>query len=668
VTSDKQKKARHSSAKRTRHQRSEKIRMQLMYTKKGDTWPKVLKHNYERYGDTRRALREKHYGIWQPYTWKDYYLSVKALAMGLMSLGLEAGDKVLIVGDNAPQWYHAELATQANHGVAVGAYSDLTPKEIHYLAENSEATFAIVQDQEQVDKLLQVKDELPRLKKIVFWNYKGLAHYKDPVLIGFREVLEQGETYEKEHPGVFERHVESGQANDVCAIIYTSGTTGEQPKGAVHTYRTLRAGAEYHLRLDPWYEDDNIVPFLPPVWINEQWLALGCHLLSACTLNFAEGPETQQRDAREIGPSVVFRGARLWESQAAMVRARISSADPIKRLAFRVLMPLGNQMAEAGYKKQKPGLIRRMIYWMADTALFEPIRHSLGLQKARICYTTGTILSADAFKFYHALSLPLKSLYGTTEGGALSGARNDDICLDTVGPAYKGTEVKISEAGEILYRQPGTFVGYYNDSGKTAEVLKDGWFHTGDSGFVRDDGHLVLEGRLKDLFRLANGDTFGPQEIESRLRFSPYIKDAWILARPDALYASAIIIIDYDTVGNWAGEKRVPYSTFAELVQRPEVYELIKGDIDRVNTTLSPGSRVRKYIILHREFDPDEGELTRNRRLRRAFLEKRYRELIEAIYSDRTEVPVDVRVSHSDAGTGTIKTTLRIQSVEGAGA
>jgi long-chain acyl-CoA synthetase len=413
--------------------------------------------------------------------------------------------------------------------------------------------------------------------------------------------------------------------------------------------------------LDPWFEDDNVVPYLPPVWINEQWLALGCHLLSACTLNFAEGPETQERDAREIGPSIVFRGARLWESQAATVRARMSGADPVKRLAFGVLMPVGSQMAEAGYRKQKPGLLVRLSYALAGPVLFNPIRRSLGLQKARICYTSGTMLSTDAFKFYHALDLPLKNLYGSTEGGALSGARNDDMRPDTVGPAHKGTEVRVTEKGEIVYRQPGTFVGYYKDPSKTSEVLKDGWFHTGDCGFINDNGHLVLVGRMRSLVRLANGETLGPQSIESRLRFSPYIKDAWVFAGPEALYASAVIVIDYNNVGRWAGEKRVPYSNFAELAQRPEIYELVKQDILSVNTTLSSGSRVRKYVIFPREFDPDEGELTRNRRLRRTILEKRYRELIEAIYRDRTEVGL------SDAGTGTFKTTLRIESVEGAG-
>jgi long-chain acyl-CoA synthetase len=637
--------------------------MNLMYSEKGDTWPKVLKYNCEKYGDTRRALRRKHYGIWEPYTWKDYYLRVKPLALGLMSLGLKPNDKVLIVGDNTPEWFYAQSAVQAGRGVVAGAYPDLTPGEIQYIAENSDAVFALVQDQEQVDKLLHVRDALPQLKRILFWNYKGLAHYKDSILMGFREVLERGEAYEKEHPGVFERHVESGKADDVCAIVYTSGATGERPKGAVHTYRTLRAGAEYHLSLDPWHEEDNIVPFLPPVWINEQWLAVGCHLLSACTLNFAEGPETLQRDAREIGPTIVFRGARLWESQAAMIKARISSANPVNRFAFRMFMPLGDQMAELSYTKQKPGLLRRILFSLASALVLEPIRRSLGLQKARICYTSGSVLSAEAFKFYHALHVPLKSLYGTTEGGALSGASNEDLRPDTVGPAHKGTEVGVTDKGEIICRQSGTFAGYYKDPDATSEALKDGWFHTGDSGFVREDGHLVFVDRVKDILRLPNGETLAPQEIESRLRFSPYIRDAWVLAGSEGLYASAVIVIDHTHVGKWAGEHRVPYSTFAELAQRPEVYELVKQDIHRINAALSPGSRVRKYVLLHREFDPDEGELTRNRRLRKAFLEKRYRELIEAVYGDRKDVSVEVRVGHGDAGAGTIKTTLRIESL-----
>jgi long-chain acyl-CoA synthetase len=638
--------------------------MDPLYKEKGDTWPKVLKHNYEKYGDSHRAMRYKHYGIWQPYTWKDYYLNVKCLALGLLSLGFEPGDKVLIIGDNAPEWYYAEMAAQANHGVSVGVYSDLIPSELKYIAENSEARFAVVEDQEQVDKFLQIKSELPSLKKIIYWDYKGLSHYDDPILIGYRELLQRGGKYEEEHPRVFEQNVETGKADDVCAIVYTSGTTGVAPKGALHTYRTMRANAGYHLNLDPWYKNDNVVPYLPPAWMTEQWFGIGCHLLSASILNFAEGPETQQRDTKEIKPDIVCYNAQLWESQGAMVQARINGADPLKRFVFRLLMPTGYKMADLKYRKQKPSLLLRTLYALADLSLFRPLRGSLGLSNARICYTTGAMLSPDAFRFYHALNLPLKSLYGTTEGGALTGAKNDDIALETVGPVHNGIEMRVTEKGEIIYRHPGIFVGYYKDTDKTAEVLKDGWFHSGDSGFIREDGHIVFVDRVKDLIELASGDKLAPQLIESRLRFSPYIKDAWVVAGEERTYASVIIVINYNTVGRWAGQRRVAYSTFAELSQKPEVHELVKQSIDRVNSTLPPGCRLRKYVNLHKEFDPDEGELTRTRKLRKAVLEERYGELIDAIHADKTEVPIEARVRYRDGRMGITKTILSIKSVE----
>jgi len=636
-----------------------------VYSEKGDTWPKILKYNYEKYSDNHKAMRYKFFGIWQPYTWKDYYLNVKHLALGLLSIGFEPGDKVLIIGDNAPQWYYAELAAQANHGVSVGAYSDLTPKEIQYITENCEARFAVVEDQEQVDKFLQIKDELPLLKRVIYWDYKGLAHYNDSLLMGFREILRLGETYEGEHPGAFEQNVDTGKPDDVCAIVYTSGTTGVAPKGAVHTYQTMRAGADYHLHLDPWYENDNTAPHLPPVWMTEQWFGIGCHLLSGSILNFAEASETQQRDTKEIRPNIVFYNARLWQNQAAGVQARIHDAGAVKRFAFRLLMPIGHKMAELRYRKQKPTLRLKMLYLFSDLSLFRPLRNSLGLSNARICYTTGAVLSPDAFRFYHALNLPLKSLYGTTEGGALTGAKNEDISLETVGPPHKGTEVKVTEKGELIYRQPGTFIGYCKDPDKTVEVVKGGWFYSGDRGFVREDGHVVFVDRLQDLVELDNGDTLAPQNIESQLRFSPYIKDAWVLAGPQGAYVSAIIVINYNPVSRWAGQRRVAYTTFAELSQKPEVYELVKQDIDRVNQTLPTGFRVRKYVNLHKEFDPDEGELTRTRNLRRAFLEERYAKLVDAIYSEKTVVPIEAEVTYGDGQTGTIMTTLSIKSVDG---
>jgi len=643
------------------------ISMEQVYQEKGNTWPQILKYNYETYGDSRRAMRHKHYGVWQPYTWKDYYVNVKYLALGLMAIGFKPGDKLLIIGDNAPQWYYAELAAQANHGLSVGLFSELLPSEIKAIAENCEARFAVAEGQEQVDKLLQIKDELPLLKKIINWNYKGLAHYDDEILIGYREVLIQGKTYESEHSGFFEQNVESGKADDECAVIYTAGTTGVAPKGAVHTYRSLRAGADCLLQLDPWFENDNVVPYLPPVWISEQWFGIGCHLLSAGILNFAEASETQQRDSRETQPSIVFYGARLWESQAAAVQARILGADAIKRLVYRLLMPVGYKAADLRYRRQKPDFIIKMLYFIADVFLFRSIKRSLGLSNVRICYTIGAILSPDAFRFYHALDIPLKSLYGTTEGGALSGARNDEIHFETVGPAHKGTEVSISETGEINYRAPGIFVGYYHDPERTTAVLKDGWFHSGDSAFLREDGHLVFVDRLQNLVQLSGDDRVAPQFIESRLRFSPYIKDAWVMVGPEGACVAAIIVINYDNVSRWAGQNRVAFTSFAELSQTREVYELVRQDIERVNQSVPAGARVRKYINLHKEFDPDEGELTRTRNLRRTFLEERYRILIDAIDSDNETVPTDAGDGYRDGRTGTIETSLRIQSVEGAG-
>jgi len=399
--------------------------------------------------------------------------------------------------------------------------------------------------------------------------------------------------------------------------------------------------------------------------MTEQWLTIGCHLLSASILNLAEGQETQEQDAREIGPSIVFHGARLWEDRAASVQARIMGADAIKRSAFRLFMPIGYQMADLRSQQKSPNLFQRVRYALGQFVLYRPLRDSLGLSNARICYSTGAVLSPDAMRFYHALNLPLKSLYGTSEGGMLTGARNDDIRSETVGPPHQGTEVRITDGGELVYRQPGAFVGYYKDPAKTAEVLRDGWFYSGDSGLITEDGQIVFLDRKGDLLELPSGERLAPQLVESRLRFSPYIKDAWVIASLQGGYTAAIIIIDYDRVGRWAGQRKVGFTTFAELCQKPEVYELVKRDIDRVNEALPSNAKVKKYVNLHKEFDADEGELTRTRKLRRAFLEQRYRDLVVAIQGDRTEVPIEAEVRYRDGRKGKITTTIRIQSVEG---
>ncbi|MFP3975974.1 MAG: AMP-binding protein, partial [Dehalococcoidia bacterium] len=499
-----------------------------IYSEKGNTWPKVLKYNYETCGNKHLAIRHKYYGRWQGYTWADYYLNVKHLSLGLLALGFEVGDRTLIIGDNSPQRYYAELSVQVNHGISVGAYADSSPSEIQYLAENSELKFVVAQDQEQIDKLLEIKDKLPLLQKIIYWNYKGLAHYDDPILIGYEETLNLGREHEKKHPELFEQNVENGKDDDICAIVYTSGATEARPKGAIHTYKTAMANAKHYLNLDQWRSDDNVVPYLPPVGVPERWLGIGCHLLSANIMNLAEEPETLHPDTREIGPEVICYRARLWEARAALIQERMKGVDFLKRLAFRWLLPVGYKMADLKSTRQKPGLSLRILYGLANMVLFRPFRDSLGLSNARICYSTGSILSPDAFRLYHALNVPLKSVYCSAEGGALTGPRTDDIRFETVGPVHNSVEIQVSDEGEIICRQQGIFLGYYNDSEQTAKALKDGWFYSGDSGFFNEDEHLVFVDRIRDLVDIHGTDKLAPQFVESRLRFSPYIKDAWV--------------------------------------------------------------------------------------------------------------------------------------------
>jgi long-chain acyl-CoA synthetase len=613
-------------------------------------------------------MRHKHLGVWQPYTWKDYYVSAKHLALGLLSLGMAPGDRVLIIGDNAPQWYMAMLAVQANRGVAVGLFADLPPEEIEFIARNAGAKFAVVEGQEQVDKFLQIVEALPAVQKLVNWTYKGLAKVAGNRLIGWRETLKLGESYESSHPGAFERRIEAGRPDDVCAIVYTAGTTGPRPKGALHSHRTLRAGAEFLLALDPWTEADNVVPYLPPVWIEEHWIGIGCHLLSGATLNFAEAPETQQRDSRDTGPSIVFNRARIWESQARAVQAGILGADALKRWAYRRLMPIGYRAAEARYRKQPAGLRRKLQVALAESLLLRAMRRSLGLQNARICYSSGGILSPEALKFYHALNLPLKNLYGTAEGGLLAGARSGEIDYETVGSPRPDAELRIGPGSELIYRQPGTFLGYHGDPAQTAQALQDGWFHSGDAGVRRDDGQLVVLGRVDDLVPLPGGQAYSPQWTESRLRFSPFIRDAWVFNAGDpAAPPAALIVINAESVGRWAGQRKVAFSSFAELSQSPEVYGLIRQEFDRINRGLPAGARVRRFVNLNREFDPNESETTRTRNLKRAVLFERFRSLVDACSVGRTDTEVETRLRHRDGRMETASAVLAIASTDAGG-
>jgi long-chain acyl-CoA synthetase len=623
-----------------------------------DTWPKLLEYNSFRYGQSFKAMRYKHYGIWQSYSWQDYYRNVKYLALGLKALGFQTGNKLLIIGNNTPEWYFGELAAQSNRGISVGLYSELSAGEIKYIAQNSESEFALVEDQEQVDKIEQITEYLPQLKKVVYWRYKGLTKHNNEAFIGYRDVLKLGLEYENNHPGDFEKNISDGRAEDICAIIYTSGTTGEYPKAALHTYQSLRSASELYVKLDKLTPNDNLVSYWPPAWITEQWLAFGCHLLSAGTVNFAESAETQQEDIREIGPSVVLYNSRLWERQAGKVLAKIQGSSALKKLAFRWFMPVGFRMADLKNKKQKPGWPLQALYFLAYWLLFRPIRDSLGLPKARICYTAGSTLCPEAMRFYHALNIPLKNIFGSTEAGAITGSS------ENTGAINSGIEIKITPEGEIITRHAGIFRGYYKNPELTASVLVDGWVNTGDSGYLTDDRQLVFIDRLADIVRLPCGDAISAQDIESTLKFSPYIKDAWVLAMQNCQYVSAVIIIDADNVGRWADKHKVSYTTFGDLSQKAEVYKLIGQEIVRINAGLPDGGKIKKYVNLHKEFDPDESELTRTLKLRKSLLIQKYGDLATALSGGAKSVQVEAQFTYQDGRTGKIRTELIVKTIE----
>jgi long-chain acyl-CoA synthetase len=632
-------------------------------TSRVDTWPKVLEHNCAQFGAGGKAMRYKRYGIWQSYSWQDYLTNVKYLALGLMSLGFKPGSKLLIVGDTAPEWYFGQLAAQCNRGISVGLYSDLSAHEIEYIARDSEADFAMAEDQEQVDKILQIRERLPNLKTVIYWRYKGLTQLDGGEFVGLQDVVEMGRHYEAEHPGVFEENIAAGKGTDICSIVYTSGTTGDAPRGALHSYRSLMAGSERYCQADGVNFKDNLISYLPPAWITEQWLGFGCHILSGGTVNFPESSETQPEDIREIAPSLVLYNSRLWESQAGQVQARMRGASRLKRAASRVLMPVGYKMVDLTNQKRRPGLHWRLLNVVADFVIFRRVRDSLGLPKARACRSTGSTLCPEAFRFFHAVGVPLKNIYGSTEAGAITGSTEEAQSPGTAGFVNQGVEVSLTDQGEIVVRHPGVFLGYYNDPEMTARVLDDGWVRTGDKGSLTAEGELVFVDRLEDLIVLPCGDVLAPQEIESRLKYSPYIKDAWVLAGQDCDFVSAVIIIDASTTGHWADKHKVAYTTFSDLSQKPEIYELIEQEISLINQDLTAGQQVRRFVNLHKELDPDEFELTRNRKLRRAFLAQRYSDLVRALSGDQASVEVEAQFSYQDGRTGKIRTALTITNI-----
>ena len=630
--------------------------------KQNDTLPKLLKFNYETWGDTRIAMRHKDFGIWQQYTWKDYYENVKSFALGLKSMGFQPGDKICIIGDNEPEWFWAELACQALRGAAIGIFVDCIPEEVRYIVDHSESIFVVTRDQEQTDKIIQIREEIPRVRKVIYWDPKGMWSYDDPFIMSFDQVKRLGQEYERKSPGFFEKEVEQGKDEDLAIISYTSGTTGK-PKGAITTHKNLITTVSSWFQVEPWHFTDRYLSYVPLAWIAEQLFGVAGGLISGASINFPERPETVQNDVREIGPSMILYNSRMWEGLCSTIQTKIEDGSPLKRVLFNLFLPIGYKVADLKMLKRSSNFLWNGLYWLANALVFKPLRDKIGLLHTRSPFTGGALISPGTFRLFRAIGVPLRTIYGTSEAGLCCCHIGDDVKSESMGRPLPGVGFKISKEGEILWKGDGVFLGYYKEPEKTAEALIDGWWHSGDAGYLDEDGHIIYLDRMADMRELEGGVKYPPQNIEARLKFSPYIKDIIAVGGKQLPYVVALVQIDFESVGKWAERQHIAYTTFTDLSQKPQVYDLIEKEIRALNRTLPESTRVKKFVCLHKELDPDEEELTRTRKLRRDFIEKKYAGIMEAISQSKDSVMAKSEIKYRDGSKGETTILVRIKTL-----
>jgi len=624
------------------------------------TIPKLFCQQAKRYGKDRVAMREKEFGIWRPITWQDYFETVKYIALGLIKLGLKEGDKVAMIGDNRPEGLMAEMAALCARGVGVWLFQDCLMDEVRYIIDHSDAAFLVGEGQEEVDKALSILKDCPKLKKIIYDDPKGLRHYEQDCLISLKEVQQLGRELEKEKPELFDALIQKGHGEEIALLFYTSGTTA-LPKGALLSHHNMLSMGQHLMEIDPCQATDDYVSYLPFAWIGEQMMSISCGLQIGYTLNFPEAPETSQENIREIGPHVMFAPPRMYEQMTRTVQVKYLDASWLKRMFFKFATWVGYHYADFKFSKKSTPFYWQLLHGFVYATVQKKLKDHLGMSRVRNAYTGGAAMGPDHFRFFHSLGVNLKQIYGQTEVAGISVVhRSGDIKFDTVGHPIPGTEVRINEEGEILTRSPSVFKGYYKNPEATTKTLKDGWLYSGDKGFLDDDGHLVVFDRTKDVFTLKDGRPFAPQYLETRLKFSPYIKDAWVIGdRRD--YLSAVMCIDYSVVSNWADQRKLNYTSYQELSQMPEVYELVEKQIRQANKDLPDVAKIHKFTNLYKEFDADDDELTRTRKLRRAFVEKRYKEIVEALYSNNKDsVHIDTLIKYEDGRQAHIVTDMRI--------
>ena len=630
-----------------------------------DTFPKLVIANAERL-PRRVAIREKDLGIWQAYTWRDYLERSRRIALGLASLGFARGDVTAVIGDNRPELYWSVLATQALGGIPVPLYQDSIEKELVYILDHSEARVAVAEDQEQVDKLLNVRARCPRLEFIVYVDARGLRAYSEPGLLSLAELEERGEKFALGHPTCFDDEVARGGAEDTAVICYTSGTTGT-PKGAMLSYRNLIVTARSATEREGLRPDDEALAYLPMAWVGDHMLSYAQAIVAGFAINCPESAATVLHDLKEIGPTYFFAPPRIWENLLTSVLIRIEDAAWPKRALTHAFLRLAQDLERRRLNRQPLPLLPRLLAPLGRLLVCGPLRDNLGMRRIRIAYTAGEALGPEIFVFFRALGINVKQLYGMTEASVFVAVQRDgDVRLDTVGTPMPGVEIKISASGEVLFRSPGVFQGYFKNPEATRQTVEDGWIHSGDAGFLDQAGHLKIIDRARDLGRLADGTVFAPKYLENKLKFSPYVKEAVTLG-PGRPYVTALVNIDLGSVGNWAERRGIAYTSYTDLSQKPEVYELIAQEVARVNRSLATedevlrGAQIRKFLILHKELDPDDEEITRTRKVRRGYIAEKYAPLIEALYGDRDRVAVEAQVTYEDGRTGTIRAEVAIR-------
>jgi long-chain acyl-CoA synthetase len=627
------------------------------------TLPRLLIRNARTMSE-RPALREKDRGIWQTYNWARYYEEVRDFALGLAAHGFRRGDKLSVIGDNRPRLYWAQLAAQSLGGVAVPVYQDSIAAELVHVLNHAEISVVVAEDQEQVDKILSLQDMLPDLKLVIYDDPRGMRHYATPLLKSFDEIQNSGRGFGATHPDYFESEIDKGSPDDLALLNYTSGTTGH-PKGVMLTHANLLSAAEALFTAEHFNASDEILCYLPMAWIGDSLLSLVLALLVGFVANCPESPETVQRDLRELGPTVVIAPPRIWENLLTSLRLRATDASPLKRKLFAYYQRRAERAEQFQSENKNPSLTMRLGSALGEYLVYGPVRDQLGFRRARLVYTGGAPLGPDTFRFFRSFGVNLKQVWGSTELSGLATLQPDgEARPDTVGPVLAGTEVMISEEGEVLIRSPGVFQGYYKQPDATRDALTvDGWYRTGDSGSIDSRGHLVIVDRAKDVGKLEDGTTFAPQFVENKLKFSPFIGEAIVFGhqRP---FVAAIVAIDLGTVGNWAERHNLAYTSFQDLSAKPEVRELVRDEIRRCNASLPAASRVGRFLLLNKEFDPDDNEITRTRKIRRRFVSEKYAAVVEALYSGAHQMDLATEITYEDGRKATLNSTIAIDDIE----